>query len=61
MNFEFEKRISEVEYYFFCLLQLYKFDEQKQSIPLKNKMKSDTHDFFRFFDYLESKLVCSTI
>ncbi|EDO1184618.1 hypothetical protein G9U67_002881, partial [Listeria innocua] len=48
MEFEFDKRLSEVEYYFFCLAQLYKFNEQKQSNNLKRKMKTKTHDFQDF-------------
>ena len=54
MNFEFEKRISEVEYYFFCLRQLYTFNEQKQSETLKKKMKNDVYDFQDFLVILKA-------
>lgn len=54
MSFEFEKRISEVEYYFFCLTQLYNFNEQKQSDILKNKMKNEAYDFQDFLIILKA-------
>ncbi|HCJ4449555.1 TPA: hypothetical protein NR408_001545, partial [Listeria innocua] len=54
MEFEFDKRLSEVEYYFFCLAQLYKFNEQKQSNNLKRKMKTKTHDFQDFLVILKA-------
>lgn len=54
MSFEFEKRVGEVEFYFFCLKQLYNFNEQKQSDVLKNKMKNETYDFQDFLIILKA-------
>lgn len=54
ISFEFEKRISEVEYYFYCLEQLYEFSDQKQSEVLKRKMNHETYDFQDFLIILKA-------
>lgn len=54
MSFEFDKRISEVEYYFHCLAQLYRFNDQKQSDILKKKMINEEHDFQDFLIILKA-------
>lgn len=54
MSFEFDKRINEVEYYFYCLEQLYRFNDQKQSEVLKKKMISKEHDFQDFLIILKA-------
>lgn len=54
ISFEFEKRISEVEYYFFCLERLYEFTDQKQSEALKRKMNYENYDFQDFLIILKA-------
>lgn len=53
-HFEFDKRKNEVEYYFYCLKNMYGFFDQKQSLVLKAKLKGEDFDYSDFLIMLKS-------
>lgn len=54
LSFEFDKRVNEVEYYFFCLQQMYLYGDQKQSDTLQRKLSDDNYSFKDFLIFLKA-------